>query len=203
MKTIPQAMLRKCVALILVSALGIPIGCLYTGDPGHVQVDPSLVATMEGVRVELIRHSTSCDAAESQGLIVEVGPWLEYPAEVVSKLKANCALAHSPGVEVHVEERTVVLDFSNVEEPGRFPYGEFEGYILELVRSADAPFLVAALVDSKMSTLGIFQDDLSFDEDRLEINLAGHSFESSSVLKINLYLTQGSEPADSGASGLM
>ncbi len=203
MKTIPQAMLRKCVALILVSALGIPIGCLYAGDPGHVRVDPSLVATMEGVRVELIRHSTGCDAAESQGLIVEVGPWLEYPAEVVSKLKANCALAHSPGVEVHVEDSAVVFDFSNVEEPGRFPDGEFEGYILELVRSADAPFLVAALVDSKMSTLGIFQDDLSFDEDRLEINLAGHSFESSSVLKINLYLTQGSEPADSGASGLM
>lgn len=203
MKTIPQAMLRKRVALILVSALGISAGCLYTGDPGHVQVDPSLVATMEGVRVELIRHSTGCDAAESQGLIVEVGPWLEYPAEVVSALKANCALAQSPGVEVHVEDSAVVFDFSNVEKPGRFSDGEFEGYIFELVRAANAPVLVAAMVDSKMSTLGIFQDDLSFDKDRLQINLAGHSFESSSVLRINLYLTQASEPEDSDTSGLM
>jgi hypothetical protein len=158
---------------------------------------------MEGVQVELTRHSTSCDSTESQGLIVEVGPWVEYPAETVSALKANCSLTPSPGIEVHVEDRAVVFDFSNVEEPGRFPDGEFEGYILEMVRTADAPVLVVAMVDWQISTLDISQDDLSFDEDRLEVNLAGRDFSSDSLLSIQLYLAEVSDPADADSSDQM
>ncbi|MBT8467464.1 MAG: hypothetical protein KJN97_01840 [Deltaproteobacteria bacterium] len=203
MKKIYRATLPRCTALILVSVLGLLSGCLYMGDPGHVRVDPSKAASMEGVEVELIRHSTRCDSAESQGLIVEVGPWVEYPAEVVRALKGNCALAHSPGIEVHIENDAVVFDFSNVEGPGRFHDGEFEGYILEFVRVADAPVLVAALVDSKTSTIQIFEDDLSFDQDRLQVNLAGQSFASSSLLRINLYLTELSDPAHSGIADPM
>lgn len=200
MKTIHRAMLRKCTVPILVSALGLLTGCLYAGDPGHIEFDPSKAVSMAGVRVELIRHSTGCASAESQGLIAEVGPWVEYPAEAVSALKANCSLANNPGVEVHIEDNAVVFDFSNVEEPGRFPDSEFEGYILELVRTAEAPVLMAALIDSKMSTLDIFQDDLSYDQDRLQVNLAGHAFTSGSLLRIQLYLAQASNPADADTS---
>ena len=203
MKTIPVAILERCTALILVSALGLLAGCLYMGDPGPIQFDPSKAASMEGVEVELIRHSTRCDSAESQGLIVEVGPWVEYPAEAVRALGGNCALADSPGVEIHIEDNAVVFDFSNVEGPGRFHDGEFEGYVLQFVRGDDAPALVAALVDSKTSTIEVFQDDLSFDQDRLQVNLAGHSFSSSSLLRINLYLTEPSDPADSGITDPM
>ena len=69
MKMNTSAMLRNCATLVLVSALGLLAGCLYMGDPGPIEVDPSAAVSMEGVRVELIRHSTGCDSTESQGLI--------------------------------------------------------------------------------------------------------------------------------------
>lgn len=194
MKENANAMLRACSSLVFVSALGLLAGCLYMGDPGHIEADPSAVVSMEGVRVELIRHSTSCGSTESEGLIAEVGPWVEYSAEAVSALKANCDLAPRPGVEVHVDGNAVVFDFSNVAEPGRFPVGELEGYILDMVRTADAPVLIAALVDPEMTTLDVVQNDLSFDRDRLVVNLAGRDFDSSSFLRIDLYLDEAPDP---------
>lgn len=203
MKKNGSAALQPCASFVLVSALGLLAGCLYSGDPGHIEADPSAVASMEGVRVELIRYSTGCDSAESQGLIVEVGPGVEYPAEAVRALKANCALVPNPGVEVHVEDRAVVFDFSNVAEPGRFPDGEFEGYILDMARTADAPLLLAALVDRQMTTLDVVQDDLSFDHDRLAVNLAGRTFDPNSFLRVALYLVEVPDRGDGSASDEM
>lgn len=189
--------LRTFTSLVLLSALGHLTGCLFHGDPGHIASDPDAAASMKGVQIELIRHSSSCDSAESQGLIAEVGPGLEYPAEAVRALKANCAAALAPGIEVHVEERAVVLDFSQVAEHGRFPDHEFEGYILDIVRTVDAPLLFAALLDSHASTLDVVQGDLSFDRDRVAINLADREFDSDGFIKIELFLVETSA-ADGG-----
>lgn len=183
----------SCAALILLAAFGHLTGCLYAGDPGHRQVDRAEAASMEGVRIELIRHSTGCNAAESKGLIVEVGPGVEYPASAVRDLEANCSFVPHPGVEVHVEDNAVIFDFSNVTDPGQFPASAFEGYILDVVRTAGAPFLLAAFVDYETTTIDVIQDDLVFDYDRLEINLADRAFDSDSFLKIDLYLAKGSE----------
>lgn len=193
--------LRTFASLVLLSALGHLTGCLFLGDPGHVAADPDAAASMSGARVELIRHSSGCDSAESKGLIVEVGPGLEYSADVVRALQPSCDLAINPGVEVHVEDRAVILDFSNVAEHGHFPNNEFEGYILDIVRTADAPFLAVALLDSEATTLDAFQGDLSFDRDRVAINLANREFDSNSFLKVDLFLIETSagddgEPAD-------
>jgi hypothetical protein len=170
------------------------------GDPGHIESDASEVASMEGARVELIRHSTGCDSEESQGLIEEVGPWVEYPAEAVRTLKANCSFAVNPGVEVHVENSAVLFDFSNVEAPGRFPDGEFEGYILKMLRTAEAPVIVAALVDRNTTTLGLIQDDLMSDQDRLLVNLAGLSYDSSDFIRLDLYLMEVSDQGQATSS---
>lgn len=193
MKKNASARLRTCASLIFVSALGLPAGCLYMGDPGHIEADPNAVVSMEGVRVELIRHTTNCGSIESAGLVAEVGPWLEYSAEAVSALKASCPHAPRPGVEVHVESRTVVFDFSNISAPGRFLDGDFEGYILDVVRTEDAPVLLAALVDWKMTTLDVSQDDLTFNEDRLSVNLAGRAFDSNSFIRLQLHLAEVSD----------
>ena len=203
MKKNARATLRACSSLVFLSALGLPAGCLYMGDPGHIEADPSAVVGMDGERLELRRHSTGCGSSESHGLVVEVGPWVEYSADAVSALKASCAQATLPGVEVHVDGNAVVFDFSNVAGPGRFPSNEFDGYILDMVRTADAPVLIAALVDSKVTTMDLIQDDLTYDGDRLAVNLAGLSFDSNSFIRLELYLTEGSRPTDEDASDPM
>lgn len=194
-----SAMSRKWATLALGPALGLVAGCLYMDDPGHIQRDASVAASMQGERVELIRHSTGCDSTEVQGLIVEVGPGLEFPADMVRTLNANCSEVPNPDVEVHVDDSAVVFDFSNVAEPGRFPDGEFEGYILDMVRAAETPVLISASVDSQMSTLHIYEGDLSFDGDRVAVNLAGLTFDSNSLLRVELYLVSvggGDESSD-------
>jgi hypothetical protein len=203
MKKNAHAMVRACWSLVFASALGLTAGCLYMGDPGHIEADPSEVVGMEGERLELIRHSTGCGSGESEGLIVEVGPWVEYSADAVSALKANCDRAPHPGVEVHVDGNAVVFDFANVAAPGRFPAGEFEGYILDMVRTAGAPVLISALVDWKTTTMDLIRDDLTYDQDRLAVNLAGLSFDSNSFIRLELYLAEVSEPTDEVSSDPM
>jgi hypothetical protein len=145
---------------------------------------------MNGTQIELIRHSSSCDSGQSQGLIADVGPGLEYPAEAVRALKGNCGAALSPGIEVHVEERAVVLDFSNVTENGRFPGNEFEGYILEFVPNDDAPFVALAMLDAQATTLDVVQGDLRIAHDQISINLANRKFDSGSFVKVDLLLLE-------------
>jgi hypothetical protein len=141
---------------------------------------------LDGVQVELFQQSTNCKSTESEGLIVQVGPGVEYPADVVRQLEANCSSAPHPGVEVHIEDHAIVFDFSNVAEPGRFTDAEFEGYILKIVHTADAPILVAATMDWQMTTIEVFEDDLSYDIEGVAINLAGRTFDSHSFLKVDL-----------------
>jgi len=191
-------MFGSYASLVFICATILSTGCLYAGDPGHIAADPGAVVSLEGTQVELIRHSSGCDSAESKGLIVEVGPGLEYSADVVRALQPSCDLAINPGVEVHVEDRAVILDFSNIEEPGRFADAEFEGYILKIVHAADAPLLVAATVDPQTTAMDVVQDDLSYDVESVAINLADRVFDSGSFLKIHLFLASVSVPVSSG-----
>jgi hypothetical protein len=186
--------LRSYASLAFICAASPSTGCLYGGDPGHIASDPDAVATLEGIQVELIRHSPSCDSADSEGLIVEVGPGLEYPADVVGGLKADCALAANPGVEVQIEDHAIVFDFSNITEPGRFADGDFEGYIVNIVRTEDAPMLAAAVVDWHETTMDVVEDDLSYDFEGVTINLANRAFDSNSFLKVDLFLLGVSVP---------
>ena len=151
-------------SLVFICATILSTGCLYAGDPGHIAADPGAVVSLEGTQVELIRHSTSCDSAESQGLTVEVGPGLDYPADAVRELKANCSLVPNPGVEVH---------------------------------TADAPLLVAATVDPQTTAMDVVRDDLSCDVEWVAINLADRVFDSSSFLKVHLFLAGVSVPVSS------
>ncbi len=181
------------LAFVLLSSAG----CLYSGDPGGIAPDPEMAATLSGARVQLIRHSTSCGTSEARGPVVEVGPGLEYPADAVAALKTRCTQGPSPGIEVHVEETAVVFDFSNVVASGRFPEGEFEGYIIDLLPGASAPFLLAAALDWGVTRAEMADDDLVYEPGRLAVNLAGRSFDSGTFLKVDLLLGNLALPLDS------
>jgi LAO/AO transport system kinase len=68
---------------------------------------------------------------------------------------------------------------------------------VDIVRTADAPFLIGALVDGQMTTSDVVQGDLSVDLDRLAVNLAGLTFDSNSFLKVDLSLITIGADADS------
>jgi len=181
---------------VLTCTLGLLGGCLYQGDPGQIDAEASSVLGMDGLQVELIRYSTQCGSEEPPGLVAEVGDGMEYSAEAVKNLESSCPEGPNPGVEVYVENRAVLFDFSNVTEPGGFPAGEFEGYILDIVGNAEAPFMIAVAVDREVTTVDLDDIDLTHDLDRLEVNFAGIFFDSSSFLKIDLLLARGPVRAD-------
>jgi hypothetical protein len=184
-------------APLLAFVLSFSAGCLYSGDPGGIAPDPDTVATLSGARVQLIRHSTSCGTSEARGPVVEVGPGLEYPSDAVAALKTRCTQGLSPGIEVHVEQTAVVFDFSNVAGPGRFPEGEFEGYIIDLLPGVSAPFLLAAALDWGVTRAEMTDDDLVYEPGRLAVNLAGRAFDSGTFLKVDLLLGNLAVPLDS------
>ncbi|MDH3201428.1 MAG: hypothetical protein OEM15_11105 [Myxococcales bacterium] len=180
----------KSSSAVLTCVLGLLSGCLYAGDPGHIDAEAGPARGLEGAQVKLIRYSTQCGLVEPQGLVAEVGDGLEYSSEIVKELDLTCSDVPNPSVEVHIDDRAVMFDFSNVTGPGWFPAGEFEGYILDIVHTEDSPFLVAAVVDREVSTLDIDDRDLINDLDRLEVNLQGLQFDSNSFLKLDLYFLE-------------
>jgi len=164
-------------------------GCLYQGDPGDIE-PTSTLGSLEGVQVELIRRSSQCSPEAPKGAIVEVGPGLEYPADLVESLDSRCARFPNPAVEVHVEPRSVLFDFSSVSEPSRFPTGGFEGYVLRIVPTEASPLLSFAAIDEGSSTMPMDEGHLGFDEAGLEVDFQGVDFDSMGFLKIDLYLTK-------------
>ena len=176
--------LAPLVAVVLSSSAG----CLYSGDPGSIPPNADMAGTMSGARVQLVRHSSACGTSEARGPIVEVGPGLEYSADAVAALETRCTQGPNPGVEVHIEDTAIVFDFSNVAAPGRFPEGEFEGYILDLLPEATTPFLIAAALDWGVTRSEVTDEDLIYEPGRLAVNLAGRAFDSESLLKVDLLL---------------
>jgi hypothetical protein len=188
---VPSDLLALCAA-----GVALLPGCLFATPSGDLEAGTLETPGLEGVRVELIRRSSHCASADPEGVIVEVGPGLEYPAEVVKSLPSSCEAEVHPGIEIHIEDRAVVFDFANVSEPGRFPTGGFEGYILDFSHMSDAPALFAAAVDEKNSTIDLHAD-LHHEPHRLEVDLQGVTFDMGSLLRIELYLTAARGGAES------
>jgi hypothetical protein len=97
----------------------------------------------------------------------------------------SCPKGTAPEVEIHIEDRSVVLDFSNVAEPGAFADVDFEGFLLEI--SADANTSIhEAEVDRDVTNLDIASEAVTGEDVYLEVNLAGLAYDSDSLIKIDL-----------------
>jgi len=178
---------RKLTALVLGCALGLLVGC-FSLDPGHVDsIDPDSVTCIDGAEIELFRYSTRCERPSTKSLVAEIGDGMEFSADQVRTLDAPCAESPNPGVEIQVEHSSLIFDFSNVANPGRFPVADFEGYVLDILPGEDNAHLVRATVDSKANSLGMENADLRFDFDRLEVNFQGISYDEGGFVKIDLW----------------
>ena len=178
---------RKMTALVLGCGLGLLVGC-FSLDPGHIdRSEISDVTCIDGVEIKLLRYSTRCERPSTKSLVAEVGNQMEFSADQVRTLDAPCAESPSPGVEIHVEHASLIFDFSNVANPGRFPAADFEGYVIDILPGEGSAHLVRATVDPEANSLGMEDDDLRFDFDRLEVNFEDIAYDERGFVKINLW----------------
>jgi hypothetical protein len=187
-KTIVRTFRSRPGVLIFIGVLGAFAAC-YSLNPGHI--DPDTLgprASLGGLEVKLLRYATDCDSKASVPLVARVRDGCEFPGHQVKLLGSSCAEAPSPGVDVYVEERHVIFDFSNVAEPGRFTDTDFDGYIIDILRPKGGPAIVGMGVDEAMTTVDIDSGTLSHDYDHLEVNFQGVSYDRDSFVKINLWL---------------
>jgi hypothetical protein len=179
--------------------LGLLVGCgdihTYSLNPNPVPVpDSESVLCLDGAEIELLRHSTRCENESAKSLVAEVGDGMEFSSDRVSTLEPPCAQSPSPGVEIHIEDTSLIFDFSNVGAPGRFPTADFEGYVFNISFHEDNVRLLAAAVDSKASTIDLENADLSFEFDRIEVNFESISYDDTGFIKIDLWFWPGGVP---------
>lgn len=154
-------------ALILLATIGALSGC---GDRGMFSrgemrgfSERSLGSKIDSADVTIEHRSTRCgDNAASA-----------------------CPKGMAPGVEVHIEPRSVIFDFSNVSEPGTFADVDFEGFVVEIAAEANKPIMFA-IVDVRETTLAFDPDQVTHDSGHLEVNFAGVSYDSESFVRIHL-----------------
>ncbi|MGB5705101.1 MAG: hypothetical protein WBM48_19920, partial [Polyangiales bacterium] len=148
--------------------------------------ESGLLPGSEGRALQLLRRSTHCGATAPSQLAAFVGPGAEFPAREVSELPPPCPEAPSPRIDVHVEEESVLIDFSAVEAAGVFPRGGFEGYVIYFRRSCPDMALSSASIDEDFSSIVLGSADVQTHFDHLDINLQGVGYDDSSFVKIDL-----------------
>ncbi len=134
----------------------------------------------------LSRAGSSSDAVSGFGSDLDpANVAIRYDSSRCDESDTGCPKTLVPNVEVFVDGKSILIDFSNVDGPGVFDEGTFEGFVIEVVRSADSPIFHAS-IDREATTLDVDEARLAYDETGLEINLAGASYDSNGFIKVDL-----------------
>lgn len=150
-------------------------------------VDRSALSELNGAIVKLERVSSLCDEDAEERLIAQVGLQMEFPAESVVNLRSPCAAGSAVELDVDVEGQSIVYDFCNVTEAGRFPDAEFEGFVITDVLHAVAP-IRDVTIDWDGTTLDMSEEAISFDEHTVRVNLAGLEYDETCRVKLVVVL---------------
>ena len=185
----------RAASLILGSTLGLLAGCGFSLDSGDF--DPSSIVEpgcLEGAQLELVRYSTRCERESPKALRAEVGEGMEFSAEQLRSLESPCAGGPNPGVEIQLDHEigSLIFDFSNVAQSGRFPNADFEGYMIDIVLGDHNGLLVGARVDTEETNVDVENIDISFDPTRIDVNFAGVSYDDQGFVKIDLHFAAAS-----------
>lgn len=168
--------------LILFASFGV--GC---GDVGQDELTASFEAAgLEGLTVQLARHSTHCTGGGLDGAVARIGADMEFPAEVVAELEAPCPESPSPALDAYFAGNSLVFDFAHVAESGSFPNTEFDGYTVAFARDCGDPVVATVAVDPASSSMDVPEHRVQTDFDRIEVNFAGMAFDANAFVKIDL-----------------
>lgn len=155
---------RRIALATLLTAL-VASGC---GDAGmfsrgefRERTEARAGSTLEGADVAVDRVSARCDDDEA----------------------GTCPKGTTPDVEVYVESRSVIFDFSNVAAPGSFPTGDFDGFVIEV--PGDKPILHAQ-VDEESTNLELDDSAIVYGEGFVEVDFAGVAFDDTGFVEIEL-----------------
>lgn len=155
---------RLAAALILAGACGGAAAATFTG---------ALVGIAAGFQ------STSGSALNITDLLVAtVDDTVEFPA-------ADFATLNAVPVEVDIQGNSIYLDYSAVTNSGTFNNVFFNGYLLADLND-ELPDFLSASVDGSGTNMGLTSDSLGVDPDLIAINVAGLSFNSGSIAKIDV-----------------
>lgn len=148
--------------------------------------DTQPLVDWNGTIVEMHHQMLPCDAgAPDECLRSFVGDHMEFEGLDVEGLKSDCSGDDEAAVAIDVQPRSIIFDFSNVENPGVFRRTDFDGYVIRDLTGL-APEIVVATVDRELSTLDLADHQLVVDGGTLRANFAGLAFDSTDLVKIDL-----------------
>jgi hypothetical protein len=146
------------------------------------EIEP--LADWEGAIVELVHMTEPCNETAG-GLRALVGDHMEFANCAIGVPKSGCSPSAEAALAIDVQPRSIVYDFSNVEDSGVFRRTDFNGYVIANLFGI-GPRIVAANIDREATTLDLDDDDIVVHDDSVHANFAGHAFDASDFVKIDL-----------------
>ena len=169
-------------ALNLLSACGdVDIYKIRTSGWGETEPRTDL----DGAVVQMVRVIVPCESGASNQLFALVGAQMEFPGQSVAAAKSSCSHTPEAAVDIDVEGRSIIYDFSNVVGPGEFASAEFNGYVF-IDLSESGPEILSATVDRRVTTLELQDQDLVVDGHTVRANFSGLPFDQIDFVKIDL-----------------
>jgi len=142
-----------------------------------------------GTIVELHRQTLPCETDAPECLRSFVGDQMEFEGLEVRGLKSECSRGGGAAVAVDVQPRSIIFDFSNVENPGAFRRTDFDGFMVRDLTGMP-PDIAVARVDREVSTLDLDDRQIIVDAGTIRANFAGLAFDSTDFVKIDLVFAE-------------
>jgi len=99
---------------------------------------------------------------------------------------AGCEGVSGTGIEVFVDGKSVIFDFSNVAKSGKISETGFEGYVLSITEHSRVPPILEAVVDAAKSRISSPNIDVRFDDENVAVNFQGLDYDDSTFIKVDL-----------------
>lgn len=100
--------------------------------------------------------------------------------------ETSCKSVSDTEVEVFIDGRSIILDFSNVTTSGTISEQDFEGFLVSASEPSEATPILGAVVDMAKSHMAEKTIDVDFDHEYVAINLQGLSYDDSTFIKVDL-----------------